>query len=279
MDLNELANKLRSGELSGQDLAKMMAEEKITKTERRKVVKLSQKEEVVLSERQKLRLEVKEKKALPKISKEERRQKFGKDVENEREKEAANFTVCLGCRKRGHFVKDCPKLALAPSFAEQDRPEVCFNCGSSDHTLKSCPKPRDSGRNLKFANCFICKKIGHISRDCPENPNGLYPNGGCCHICLQKTHLVRDCPERTEEDKQMAQIRRQQQEDAELGVRVKGLTSDDNADLKGDEFAMDYASDDGNDSDNSNGDAPPKKKQKKDKSDKKKDKKNKKSSK
>lgn len=31
--------------------------------------------------------------------------------------------------------------------------------------------------------CFVCKKSGHISRDCPDNPKGLYAYGGGCYIC------------------------------------------------------------------------------------------------
>lgn len=237
MDLDQYVEKVRACLLSGHDLAKMVEDGLLSKTERRKIAKLAQKEE--LTERQKLRLAVKEKKALPKITKEDRKRKFGKDLDSEREHDEANFTICLGCRKRGHFVKDCPKLAMIPNTAPVEAPEVCFNCGSPDHTLKSCTKARESRSSLKFANCFICKQQGHIARDCPENPNGLYPNGGCCHICLQKTHLVRDCPERTEEDKQMALLRKQKAEDDEKGVRVKGLTADSDNTRGGDDIIMD----------------------------------------
>jgi len=267
MDLQQLANQLRDGQITGHTLSEMMKENKLTKTERRKIAKLSSKEETVLTERQKLRLAVKEKKAQPKLTKDDRKRKFGKEFDEEREKEEANFTICLGCRKRGHFVKDCPKYAMVPSQTmEVQGPEVCFNCGSKDHTLKTCPKPREGKGALKFASCFICKKIGHISRDCPENPNGLYPNGGCCHICLLKTHLVRDCPERTEEDKLAAQLRREKAEDEEKGPRIKGLTSE--ASMKGGDDIVLSEDEQGDDSDD---EAPKKaKKNKKDKSEKKK---------
>lgn len=230
-DVNELARKYHAGHISGNALAEMTKRGDITKSERRKVVRLAnsmqKKQAVELTERQKLRAAVKEKKMLPKLSKEERNRKFGKDMDSQHEKEAANFTVCLGCRKRGHFVKDCPRLALAsvaPVAAEG--PQMCFNCGSTDHALRNCPRPKDPNGELKYASCFICKKVGHISRHCPENPNGLYPHGGCCYICLQKTHLVKDCPMRTEEDMQEAKRRRQAAEDAEKGPRVSGLLDD-----------------------------------------------------
>ena len=50
--------------------------------------------------------------------------------------------------------------------------------------------------SLQFATCFICKGTGHLAKDCLDNPNGLYPNGGCCHLCQLKNHFSRDCPSR-----------------------------------------------------------------------------------
>lgn len=46
-----------------------------------------------------------------------------------------------------------------------------------------------------YATCFVCKKVGHISKDCPDNAHGLYPNGGCCLECGSVRHLRRDCPD------------------------------------------------------------------------------------
>jgi hypothetical protein len=264
-DLIDLAQQLKDGTITGNDLAKMVTENEITKGDRRKITKLSltvgtAKE---LSERQKLRLAVKEKKALPKMSQEERKRKFVSDLETDREKDAANFTTCLGCRKRGHFLKDCPKAIYA---TDCNTTEICFNCGAKDHTLKNCTQDRKSGGRLQYATCFICKKVGHISKDCQENPNGLYVNGGCCHICLQKTHLVKDCPERTEEDKLAFLARKQAKDDEEqYGVRVKGVTvSDDN--VKGDFIEM---GDDEAENDYSDEEGGKKKKSKKEKKEKK----------
>jgi len=225
VDVAGTARQLRDGHITGQTLADMVQEGSLTKADRRKIVKLSAR-----SDRKVLRLEVKEKKGLPKMSKDERRLKFCVDLEPEREQEAANFVTCLGCRKRGHYLKDCPRNE---GKAEQEQAEVCFNCGSKDHSLKACTRPREKA-SLKFANCFICKQLGHISRDCPQNANGLYPNGGSCHICLQKTHLVKDCPNRTEEDREEYRLAReraeQNAEDDLKGVRVKGLVGDQEGD-------------------------------------------------
>ena len=75
-----------------------------------------------LTERQKLRQEIKAKKSLPKLSAEDRRQKYVGDVDANREKEREQFVVCLGCRKRGHSLKNCPNAM---------EKMICFNCNST----------------------------------------------------------------------------------------------------------------------------------------------------
>ena len=155
---------------------------------------------------------------------------------------------------------------------------ICYNCGSADHPLRECSKPRNKDGSLPYASCFICKGSGHISRDCPENPNGLYPKGGCCHICLQKTHLVRDCPERTEEDIQRAKRRREELEEQRNGIKIAGLKANDDGNDGGDDL-VDFEQqisdnddeDDNDDNDDDDGNKKSKKKKsKKDKSEKKK---------
>lgn len=68
---------------------------------------------------------------------------------------------------------------------------ICYKCGSTEHRLQQCTVKGDS---FAYATCFICGKQGHWSRLCPENPNGLYPNGGCCNECGSVQHFKRDCP-------------------------------------------------------------------------------------
>jgi hypothetical protein len=46
-----------------------------------------------------------------------------------------------------------------------------------------------------FATCFLCKEKGHLTRSCPKNDHGLYPNGGCCRFCGKTDHLKKDCPD------------------------------------------------------------------------------------
>lgn len=239
--LGDLAQQLMRNEIQGTALAAMVDRNELTKGERRKIARLSQslakkaEAEAALTKRQLERRATKEKKALPKLSKDDRKRRFHDVIEHKREEEAAKFTICLGCRKRGHFLKDCPKQAKEaartgiPAAAAE---LICFNCGSREHSLRACPEERVPGK-LPFAVCFICKGQGHLSRDCGQNANGLYPRGGCCHICLLKTHLAKDCPDRTAEHEAEARRRREQAAD---GVRVDGLLADDGRGGGGDDI-------------------------------------------
>ncbi|RIA90579.1 hypothetical protein C1645_150537 [Glomus cerebriforme] len=49
-------------------------------------------------------------------------------------KERQNKTICFGCRKNGHSVKDCPD-------AKEQGIGMCYNCGSTEHNAKDCKKP------------------------------------------------------------------------------------------------------------------------------------------
>ena len=260
--LMDYADRYRQGSLTGVELGELEKANTISKTNRRNIVKLSKKSPPKeLSGRQKHRIAVKEKKAIPKrrLTPEERREKFS-DVDEqqvERYNEASQYVICLGCRQRGHYLKDCP-VAQSGGFdgynshargsssyqnnstgtasgaeggALQKPGLICFNCGATDHALRACTEPRDPKGALPYATCFVCNGRGHLSRDCPENANGLYPKGGCCHICLQKDHLVKDCPQRTEEDK-LAWIAEQEKrvrekEEKALGPKISGLTAEE----------------------------------------------------
>lgn len=111
--------------------------------------------------------------------------------------------VCFHCRESGQ-LSECPSLngcdplsRKKGSISETGNAEVCFKCGSTEHTYLKCKLgERD---NFKFASCFICGEQGHISKQCPENPRGVYPKGGACRTCGDVTHLRRDCPKYQEE--------------------------------------------------------------------------------
>lgn len=62
------------------------------------------------------------------------------------------------------------------------------------------------------AKCFVCGRQGHLSRECDDNPNGVFPDGvliflfffslslshsfigGACNLCSANDHLKNDCP-------------------------------------------------------------------------------------
>jgi Zinc knuckle len=100
----------------------------------------------------------------------------------------ADKLYCLGCRGKGHVIKDCKK-------SKSNTIGMCFNCGSTEHTLHSCKEKKDKSGKLPFAECFVCGQKGHLSSQCSQNEHGIYPKGGCCKICSSKHHLANQCPD------------------------------------------------------------------------------------
>lgn len=117
----------------------------------------------------------------------------GKVIKRHSTAPSATSAVCLRCRQAGHVVKDCPA-------ATADSKTLCYRCGSREHSLKQCTQPRmmsDTEESLPFAECYVCKGQGHLARSCPQNANGLYPNGGGCRVCGSTRHLQRDCTQQS----------------------------------------------------------------------------------
>lgn len=111
--------------------------------------------------------------------------------------------VCFNCREPGHRVSDCPQASKTAVTAD-----TCYKCGSTGHTSKQCKATQatlSAGNSFPFAKCFICKETGHISRQCPDNPKGLYPNGGACKCCGSVEHFKKDCPENPKNQKSGSQ--------------------------------------------------------------------------
>ena len=132
--------------------------------------------------------------------------------------------VCFRCRKSGHTMQQCREIISNESKEGQRRTEIlCFRCGSLAHSLSMCPVPakyqsrtevsdKATGRLdsdeitllsderlveiLPFATCFVCQGVGHLSRHCKDNKNGVYPKGGGCRFCGSKWHYLKDCPEK-----------------------------------------------------------------------------------
>ena len=108
--------------------------------------------------------------------------------------------VCFHCREPGHVLADCPHTE---NIKVEDMPAAaghCFKCGSLEHTSKECKSKLKRENAYRFAVCFICKQEGHLAKACPDNPKGLYPNGGGCVFCGSVEHLKRDCPRKVEKD-------------------------------------------------------------------------------
>ncbi|KAF1764118.1 hypothetical protein GCK72_004065 [Caenorhabditis remanei] len=104
-----------------------------------------------------------------------------------RQEQKITGAACFHCREPGHRLADCPKRNSSQSDG------VCFKCGSMEHSIHECKKKGVKG--FPYATCFVCKQVGHISRDCHQNANGVYPDGGACNVCGAVGHLKRDCPE------------------------------------------------------------------------------------
>lgn len=105
--------------------------------------------------------------------------------------------VCFHCRKSGHALSECPEIIDSHEKAMN----ICYKCGSTEHTAYNCKVTH--GNQFRFAECFICKEQGHIAKQCPDNPKGLYPRGGACKQCGDVTHLKKDCPQLIEKKEEM----------------------------------------------------------------------------
>ena len=74
---------------------------------------------------------------------------------------------------------------------------VCFNYRKPGHGIDECPeKTSGMDKNLKNRSCFICGKKDHRALQCPDNPRGMYPDGGGCKFCGDVTHLYMACPKK-----------------------------------------------------------------------------------
>lgn len=112
--------------------------------------------------------------------------------------------LCFHCRNSGHVLSECPQLKNEPTEGtERMETGICFKCGSTEHQHLQC---HIRGDVYKHAVCFICKQEGHISKQCPDNPRGLYPEGGGCNICGDITHFKKDCKKFSKKKKEEFEV-------------------------------------------------------------------------
>ncbi|XP_010012606.1 PREDICTED: zinc finger CCHC domain-containing protein 9, partial [Nestor notabilis] len=102
-----------------------------------------------------------------------------------------NAMVCFHCREPGHGVADCPAVLESQDMGTG----ICYRCGSTEHDISKCKAKIDPAIGpFPYAKCFICGEMGHLSRSCPDNPKGLYAEGGGCKLCGSVEHFRKDCP-------------------------------------------------------------------------------------
>ncbi|KGL72290.1 Zinc finger CCHC domain-containing protein 9, partial [Tinamus guttatus] len=108
-----------------------------------------------------------------------------------------NAMVCFHCREPGHGIADCPAVLESQDMGTG----ICYRCGSTEHEITKCKAKVDPAVGpFPYAKCFICGEMGHLSRSCPDNPKGLYAEGGCCRLCGSVEHFRKDCPENQNSD-------------------------------------------------------------------------------
>ncbi|XP_053331257.1 zinc finger CCHC domain-containing protein 9 [Spea bombifrons] len=109
-----------------------------------------------------------------------------------RQNQKKDKMICFHCRKPGHGMADCSEVLRCQDAGTG----ICFRCGSTEHEVTRCRAKVDPALGeFPYAKCFICGEMGHLSRSCPDNPKGLYAEGGSCRICGSVEHFQRDCPE------------------------------------------------------------------------------------
>ncbi|XP_009869932.1 PREDICTED: zinc finger CCHC domain-containing protein 9, partial [Apaloderma vittatum] len=108
-----------------------------------------------------------------------------------------NAMVCFHCREPGHGVADCAAVLESQDMGTG----ICYRCGSTEHDISKCKAKIDPAVGaFPYAKCFICGEMGHLSRSCPDNPKGLYAEGGSCRLCGSVEHFRKDCPEKQNAD-------------------------------------------------------------------------------
>ena len=173
----------------------------------------------------------------PKMTKEERREKYtaiardrrDKRVDRNRDKDI----ICYRCRKKGHSADKCTS-AEGGDVNKKKGGNICYKCGSTEHRLQQCAKIKpylkgqsntpkiDFGKlgELPFAKCYVCNESGHLSGYCPKG-NGILPDGGTCRVCGEGGHIAKNCPKNKKDDDSVA---------SEKSVTIEQYLEDEDSD-------------------------------------------------
>uniref|UniRef100_A0A2K6S280 CCHC-type domain-containing protein n=1 Tax=Saimiri boliviensis boliviensis TaxID=39432 RepID=A0A2K6S280_SAIBB len=123
-----------------------------------------------------------------------------------------NAMVCFHCRNPGHGITYCPA-----ALENQDMGNgIHYRCRSTEHEITKCKAKVDPALGeFPFTKCYVCGEMVHLSRVCPDNPKGLYADGGGCKLCGSVEHLKKDCLESQNSDRMVT-----------VGHWAKGMSAD-----------------------------------------------------
>ena len=74
--------------------------------------------------------------------------------------------------------------------------KACWNCGGTGHLSRDCPEEPNpdaqqaAPRRGRGPKCYNCGEFGHISRECPDADSG--PK---CYNCMEFGHIAAACPQ------------------------------------------------------------------------------------
>ena len=77
-------------------------------------------------------------------------------------------STCNYCKKPGHVMKDCRKLAYTKTQGNQKFSITCHSCGKKGHKAAEC---RSKPQQNKIIICHSCGKKGHKANECRSKPS------------------------------------------------------------------------------------------------------------